>query len=393
MQSGTDEGTFTAETRRGNMQAKSQGRLKKVFPGANTPRGFVSFYSYLMEPCTNMVFIIKGGPGIGKSTLIDRIGRVLLNMGYDTEYACCAHDPSSYDGIVVPELGLGLFDGTPPHVLEPRLPGIVERIINLGDFLLRTKLIRHKQEVVQAQEEVSTLFDIAFRYLEEARLIYDHWEACNAEALDPGRLNCIVEELLSECLHGTEVSVNPGKPRCFFASAITANGPIHHLETVVSHASRRYILQGEPGTGKSAIVKEIADKAISHGFNVELYHCPINPKKVQHAVVPGLGVALISSEWPHLIAPMEDIDRVIEAGQILSTKIAGKYRFFVSDAKQRFQDVLEKAVKCFHQAKQEYDKVQAIYSESMDFSQVERLGDGILGEILELAEEIKEATP
>lgn len=89
---------------------------------------------------------------------------------------------------------------------------------------------------------------------------------------------------------------------------------------------------------------------------------------------------------------MEDIDRVIEAGQILSTKIAGKYRFFVSDAKQRFQDVLEKAVRCFHRAKQEYDKVQAIYSESMDFSQVERLGDGILGEILKLAEEIKEAT-
>jgi len=54
---------------------------------------------------------------------------------------------------------------------------------------------------------------------------------------------------------------------------------------------------------------------------------------------------------------------------------------------------LEKAVRCFHRAKQEYDKVQAIYSESMDFSQVERLVDGILGEILELAEEIKEATP
>ncbi len=374
------------------MQSQSQGRLKKVFPGANTPEGFFSFYDFMIDPCANMIIIIKGGPGIGKSTLIRRIGSSLLDMGYDTEYACCSHDPDSYDGVVVPKLGLALFDGTPPHVLEPRFPGIVEHIVNLGDFLNRKRLIPHRQEVVETLGEVSILFERAFRYLKEARIIHDDWEAYNIQALDFGCLNCIAEELSHDSFHDTQISPSPGKSRRLFASAITASGPIHHLRTIVGHASRRYILKGEPGTGKSTIVKKIAEKALSHGFDVEFYHCPLDPSKVEHAVIPELGVALVSSSWPHLIDPMKDIDRVIETGQAVSMKIAGKYESAIADAKQRFGQAVRRAVRCLHDAKEEYDKVQAIYSESMDFPAVERLGDRILGEVLELERKIREAT-
>lgn len=374
------------------MQSQSQGRVKKVFPGANTPEGFFSFYDFLIDPCANMIIIIKGGPGIGKSTLIRRIGSALLDMGYDAEYACCSHDPASYDGVIVPKLGLALFDGTPPHVLEPRFPGIVERIINLGDFLNRKKLIPHRQEIVEALGEVSILFERAFRYLKEARIIHDDWEACYTQALDFGCLNCIAEEVLSDSLHGTKTSPSPGKARHLFAGAITASGPIHHLQTVVGNVSRRYVLEGEPGTGKSTIVKKVAEQALCHGFDVEFYHCPLDPSKVEHTVIPELGVALVSSSWPHLIDPMKDIDRVIETGQAVSTRTAGKYESVICDAKQRFGHAFRRAVQCLHEAKQEYDKVQAIYSESMDFPAVERLGDRILGEVLELERKIREAT-
>jgi hypothetical protein len=289
-------------------------------------------------------------------------------------------------------LGLALFDGTPPHVLEPRFPGIVERIINLGDFLNRKKLIPHRQEVVETLREVSILFERAFRRLKEARIIHDDWEACHIQDLDFGCLNCIAEELSSDSLHGTETSPSPGKPRHLFAGAITASGPIHHLQTVVGHASRRYILKGEPGTGKSTIVRKVAERALCHGFNVELYHCPLDPSKVEHIVIPELGVALVSSSWPHLIDPMKDIDRVIDTGQAVSNTTVGKYESVICDAKQRFGQAFRRATQCLHEAKQEYDKVQAIYSESMDFQAVERLGDRILGEVLELERKIREAT-
>ena len=191
-------------------------------------------------------------------------------MGYDVEYACCSQDAASYDGVIVPKLGLALFDGTPPHILEPRFPGVVEHIINLGDYLNKKKLRLSKQEIIETLNEVSMLFERAFRYLREARVIHDDWEACYFQALNLGFLNCVAGELSYEMFHGTNTSPVPGKPTHLFAGAITPAGPIHHLQTVVGHVQRRYLLKGEPGTGKSTIIKKMADIALIHGFSVQL---------------------------------------------------------------------------------------------------------------------------
>lgn len=374
------------------MQSQTRGKVKKVFPGTNTPEGFFSFYNQIIEPDANMVIIIKGGPGIGKSTLIKRIGTALLDLGYDIEYACCSSDTSSYDGVIVEKLGLALFDGTPPHILEPRFPGVVEHIVNLGDYLNKKKLHLVREKIVETLQEVSALFERAFRYLKEARIIHDDWEACHSQALDFGFLNCMAEELSYDIFHDTRVSSNPGKPRHLFAGAITPAGPVHHLETIVGASSRRYILRGEPGTGKSTIVRKLAEHALNHGFAVELYHCPLDPSKVEHMVIPELSVALVSSCWPHEFGRMKDIDRVIESGRAVNTEALSKYESVITGSRQRFHQAFTRAVEALHMAKEQYDKVQAIYSESMDFPAVERLGDRILGEVLELEQRVREAT-
>ena len=68
-----------------------QGKAKYVFPGSNTPAGFVSFYR---EGLNNIerLFILKGGPGTGKSTLMRKIGLAMLERGYDVEFWQCSSD-------------------------------------------------------------------------------------------------------------------------------------------------------------------------------------------------------------------------------------------------------------------------------------------------------------
>jgi ABC-type lipoprotein export system ATPase subunit len=51
-----------------------KGRIIKVFPGGNTSEGFYSYYPFLLEKGTKRIFVIKGGPGVGKSTLMKKIG-------------------------------------------------------------------------------------------------------------------------------------------------------------------------------------------------------------------------------------------------------------------------------------------------------------------------------
>ena len=106
----------------------------QYFLGANAPAGFYSLYDQLLPPeRAQAVYILKGGPGCGKSTLMRRVAGWAEEAGLETEYILCSGDPDSLDALVLPGLGAALVDGTAPHVVEPRCPGAVERYVNLGD--------------------------------------------------------------------------------------------------------------------------------------------------------------------------------------------------------------------------------------------------------------------
>ena len=55
----------------------------QYFLGANSPQGFYSLYSELIDPETaKTVYILKGGPGCGKSTLMKQVAaRLAQEMG------------------------------------------------------------------------------------------------------------------------------------------------------------------------------------------------------------------------------------------------------------------------------------------------------------------------
>ena len=88
----------------------------QYFLGANAPTGFYSLYSELIQPETaRAVYILKGGPGCGKSTLMRQIAARMEREGLDTEYILCSGDPDSLDALLLPQLGVALVDGTAPH--------------------------------------------------------------------------------------------------------------------------------------------------------------------------------------------------------------------------------------------------------------------------------------
>lgn len=86
------------------------------FLGANTPSGFYSLYDQLIDPAqARRVFLIKGGAGCGKSSLMKRAATALAETGEQVEYIRCSGDPDSLDGVVFPGLGAALVDATAPH--------------------------------------------------------------------------------------------------------------------------------------------------------------------------------------------------------------------------------------------------------------------------------------
>lgn len=95
---------------------------RHMYPGNNTPEGFFSYYQYILgQNEADKIICIKGGPGVGKSTFMRKIGEAMLKEGHDVDFMHCSSDNSSLDGIVLRDKKIALIDGTAPHAAVPKL--------------------------------------------------------------------------------------------------------------------------------------------------------------------------------------------------------------------------------------------------------------------------------
>ena len=110
--------------------------VRSLFPGAMGPDGFVSCFAHLLpERDLSRMIVLKGGPGVGKSTFMRRVHAAMCSGDEASTLYFCSGDPDSLDAVAVPHAGLLILDGTAPHVVDPQIPGARDSIINLGECL------------------------------------------------------------------------------------------------------------------------------------------------------------------------------------------------------------------------------------------------------------------
>lgn len=143
------------------------------FAAANTTDGFVSlFASVFSSKQLHKIWIVKGTPGSGKSTFFNRCACACESKGVYVQRIYCSADPSSLDGIIVPQAGVAMLDGTAPHTTDPTYPGTVERVINFFNFIDCDALEKEKEKLVALLEEKSAAFTTAYHFLNACAPLY-----------------------------------------------------------------------------------------------------------------------------------------------------------------------------------------------------------------------------
>ncbi len=365
-----------------------RGYIKRVFPGNNTPNGFFSYYDYILPKDATRIFVIKGGPGVGKSTFMESIAADMVELGYDVEIHHCSSDNESVDGVVFPAIGVGIVDGTWPHVVDPKIPGAVDEIIWLGEFWDEYAVRSAKQGILAAQKGVESVFRRAYRFLRAAQTVYEDWEDANTESLDVGQTNILADGILSSNFGHIPVARTPGSERKLFASAITPDGMVNYLNTIVAPCRKRYVIQGDPGTGKSFLLEKVKRIAIERGFFTETYYCPLHPQKVEHVVIKDLGLALTKSIMPHEYIPGPN-DIIVDMNECRDQDVLKAHQPQIDRAHDEFDRLFNLAIFYIGQAKQYHDAMERFYAPNMDFAGIDKLREKTLRRILRYAEEVQ----
>ena len=167
------------------------------FAAMNGRGGFTSFFEEIFF-CDSIKkrYIIKGGPGTGKSSFMKRAALRAETGGAAVEYYYCSSDTSSLDGIVI-DSRIVLLDGTAPHCYDTALPGAIDEIVNLGEFWRSAELERRGAEIAELSGRKKRAYASAYGFLRGAGETFDARMAAilpcvNSEKLRAaaGRLFC-----------------------------------------------------------------------------------------------------------------------------------------------------------------------------------------------------------
>ncbi len=173
---------------------------EKYFAASNSRRGFVSYYADAFGEAER-VYIIKGGPGTGKSYFMKKIAAAAESAGHTVVYIYCSSDPESLDGIVI-DRRIAMLDGTAPHAMEASLPGAREELIDLGSFFYGRGLAERCREIAYLSGKKGAAYRRAYDCLAAAGHIIDARDALIAPTVDKEKLNAAAARSLRRLPNG-----------------------------------------------------------------------------------------------------------------------------------------------------------------------------------------------
>lgn len=216
--------------------------MNTFFAGGNTSKGFVSYYDNIYDYSRNgKYYIIKGGSGVGKSTLMRKCAKLIEDNGYDVEYYICSGDCSSLDGIYCQALNIAMVDGTAPHIIVPKMPFVCgEKAVDLSVVIEGELTQGDKAKYKQAHNNKNKLYKQAYGLLASIENLVSVKEAQYEDnSYEKNKINAL--EVVISCVdHGSLLNIDGAiniKNR--FVSAYSANGYYTLYDTL---AQSRYVV-------------------------------------------------------------------------------------------------------------------------------------------------------
>lgn len=318
------------------------GTITYFFGQAMTGQGMKHLYKELMSTEANTVYLLKGAHSFKISDLLGKLATHYSNKGVDVEYFLDPLFENTLEAIFVKNpYNILYLQATNPSV-EPIVLGKRDKVISLYDCLDEQKLILHGEQLEQLYETKANYYQKCFSALANAIKIHDDWEVETRRYMNWQGLDKQFDEL-KNVLFGEAKQAKMAKRTHRLLGTLTPRGARDTVQSITQNLETRLFIKGYPGTGKSSMMKKLADEAASRGYDVQMVWCGLDSNSVDMVILPELKFCIFDSTEPHVYFPDENRvgDEIFDIAQHCHPtkveenniqKIVAKYKSAISDA-------------------------------------------------------------
>lgn len=336
---------------------------KRYFAAANGYDGFRSNFESVFSPNKlKKLFIIKGGPGTGKSTLMRSVKDVVSKYAEVTEILCSS-DIRSLDGLVIKHDGItvGIADGTAPHVLETRYPGAVDEIVNLGDGFNYRALMSCANEIIDLSKRKGIAYGKAYTLLKSAGDVH----RCVDDVLLNNGAYKEAENIAREMIDYEASGAHNGFESDFLDSAFSKDG---YTRLAIPNTNKRIAGISADGICEYCITSKIFEMIKPRGVICRISYSPLSRDMVETIETDSAIYTVMNSK-----------ELNVDSG-ILFLGHSEEY----ARLKKIYDDLLGRARDAFIEASKYHFMLEDIYSKNVCFDANDAKRDVIIERINEV---------
>ena len=346
------------------------------FLGGTSPDGFRTSFGDTIYNTDYRTYIIKGGPGTGKSPLMKRIASAFPKA--EKEFYYCSSDPDSLDAVVFTKSRVVLVDGTAPHTFEPEYPGAVQQLVDLGSCWNSKMLQKNKPEIISKTTDYLHHHGICRRYVTAISSVVDDIMQIGKIALNDEKLEGFTERFAKKIL--------PKKQECEEGnilyrqlSALTPKGYV----TNIPQGYTIYLLNDNLYHGSELFLRRFSEIAALKGYDVCVSMITIlNGHRFEHIFIPELQIAIMTA------TPINELDiaekQLINFRRFYDKNVVRQRKTRIKFNHSAVEEFRDEAVKALSNAKVEHDLLEAYYIKNIDFDKVNIIAEELEKELRQI---------
>ena len=342
----------------------SQGKVLEFFAAANSYSGFKSYFDKIFSSEEyDRIFLLKGGPGTGKSSFMKSISKAFCQDKYEKELIYCSSDPRSLDGVIISANGkkIAVIDSTSPHERDAKIPGAVDEIINLGEHLDIGWLTANRETIISKSKSKANAYKNAYSYLKIAGSANEFIKYCYLNKFNISRAKNKAECILQDIPHSENGKINTRLVSSF------GRGGEYRLNTL-SHLSGRHIAVCGDRDLSNIFLGFVFDIIKNREVNILHLPCALDPYSTDGLYLPDFGLTIscetggdVNSEEMFDLSDI-DLDKIKKAKDIRSMAIEESKRWFViaSDIHFSLEEIYGQAMNFYKNESLIKEKIQEI---------------------------------